>query len=191
MARRLKAMGQDKYSEGFVPTFHPEELRRPARWKKPRRIFVCSMSDLFGDWFGDDIINDVIQVARDCPRHTFQFLTKHPMRYRDFSFPDNALLGATVADQAALEYTQEAMGGGPSTFLSVEPILGPIDLDIRGTSPGWVIIGRMTGPGSKRAPFEPRWVHNLTEQAQGMGIPIFHKNNLGDLATLQQFPGVR
>jgi protein gp37 len=192
MARRLKAMGQEKYAEGFEPTFHLEELGRPARWKKPRRIFVCSMGDLFGPWFSDEIVRRVIAVAHINPRHTLQFLTKNPARLPEFNpWPQNAWVGATVTDQAmlddALPHLAEVQA--PVRFLSVEPIHGPIILQ-HDDPLQWVIVGRQTGPGAKRAPFEVEWVTDLVHQARSYEVPIFAKDNLGELATVQQFPGV-
>ena len=80
MARRLKAMGQPRYAQGFEPTFHPEVLDAPLRWRKPRRVFVCSMGDLFDSAITDDQIAAVFGVMAACPQHTFQLLTKRPER---------------------------------------------------------------------------------------------------------------
>lgn len=194
MARRLKGMGQHKYRNEFEPTFHPEELSRPDGWKKPRRIFTCSMADLFGDWVPNQWIRDVIEVVRSNKRHTFQFLTKNPERYRHFGdgalgWLRNAWLGATVTDQASLRRALMYFWEADATvrYLSVEPMLGPVALPYdHGVQ--WVIIGRLTGPARIRTPFDPQWVLDLTEQAREMGIPVFHKDNLGELATLKEFP---
>jgi protein gp37 len=183
----------DKYSEGFVPTFHPEELSRPKRWHKPRRVFVCSMADLFGDWFDCGVIDAVIQVARDCPQHTFQFLTKWHERLITQDWPSNAWAGCTVTDQSSMTNALQVLHyvDAPVRFLSVEPMQGPITLGVYSQPfvADWIIIGRLTGPARLKSPFDPQWVHKLTAQAQERGVPVFHKGNLGELATLQEFPG--
>lgn len=195
-ARRLQKMPQSahKYRYGFKPTFHPEELSRPSRWKKPRRIFVCSMGDLFGPRIENGDIERVIEIALDHPRHIFQFLTKQPHRLSDFNpWPPNAWVGTSVTDQSMLNYALPHLAAvdAPVRFLSVEPMLGPVGL-LYGFVPEWTIIGRLTGPHAKRYQFDPAWVHALTEQAHRLGSAVFQKDNLADYIDhlIQEFPHV-
>jgi protein gp37 len=183
MAKRLSAMPQSarKYRNGFRPTFHSQEIgafyEKVRRWRKPKRVFVNSMSDTMDPGFSDAQIRQVIQVAVDWPRHTFLFLSKRPERYSDFEWPQNSWLGTTVTNQADLE---ERAGhlvgprGKGATFLSVEPILGYMKLGNHKVS--WVIIGAQTGPKAMRP--KQRWVGDLTWQARQMGAAIFHKPSL-------------
>ncbi len=113
-------------------------------------------------------------MAADFPAHTFLFLTKRPTRYAHFEWPDNAWLGATATDQRMASRAMEAFQGleAEITFLSCEPLLGPLDLWYM---PEWVIIGSMTGPNAE--PPKRRWVYDLIQQAEGRAA-VFCKDNL-------------
>lgn len=170
----------------FIPHWHPEMLEKPLRWKRPRRIFVQSMGDLFHPETPEHQIAEVIQTAIDCPKHTFLFLTKCPERYRDFAFPSNCLLGATATDQASWDRASDAFLGYPPggwriehrdrIFISAEPLLGPIDTGCFITDLSWLIIGANSNKGAKPPAYE--WVHDLSLAASDARIPVFHKNNL-------------
>ena len=94
MSRRLRAMGQNKYKNGFALTLHPDTLSEPLRWKKPHTIFVCSMSDLFHKDIPDDFIDQVMEVINQTPNHNDQILTKRaeriPTNFKNKKLPDNA-----------------------------------------------------------------------------------------------------
>jgi len=180
-----------RFQGHFKPMFHPERLEEPYKLKKPSKIFVCSMSDLFGEWIPPDVIEKVIQVARENPRHTFQFLTKNPNRYADFDFPKNCWLGATATKETdnsnvAFDYFLPEC---KCFYVSYEPLLGYID-----TIPiwlNWIIIGAMTGKGSKKYQPKLEWIENIVRQAKNYKIPIFMKRSLqgiwkGEL--IRQFP---
>jgi protein gp37 len=127
--RYKKSGGAWRY--GFAPTYHPYRLNEPYRIKKPARIFTCSMGDLFGDWVLDHWIEYVLQTARDCPHHIFQFLTKNPKRLKEFNpWPQNCWVGTTVTNQAdADERLQWLLKVDASVrIVSHEPLLGAIDL---------------------------------------------------------------
>jgi protein gp37 len=181
MARRF---GKTEDARAFKPEFHQERLDQPLRRRKPSRIFVCSMADLFGQWVTNEWIERVIDVVRRVPRHTFQFLTKNPSRYEGFSFPENAWLGATFTDQWAFELGWRALHRMDDniTFISAEPMLGPIRLGqeryghVPTYRPDWVIIGAQTGPGGRQP--EQRWVEDLTRDAWERGAAVFYKPNL-------------
>ncbi len=204
MTRRLKAMGQEKYKEGFDKVVcHPESLEEPFKWEKGRMIFVNSMSDLFHENVPYDFVNKVFNVIRLNPQHTFQILTKRASRIfidapRGF-YPDNLWMGVTVENQ---EQANERIPyllrtGAKVKFVSVEPMLGPIDFyevwcgnqlyhtlkgfgDISGSlghptgeKIDWVICGGETGP--KARPMNPNWVRSLRDQCQDAEVPFFFK----------------
>lgn len=171
-----------RFTGHFRPMFHSDRLSGPRKVKKPSKIFACSMSDLLGDWVPPCLVQTVINTAGASGRHTFQFLTKNPERYDQFCWPKNAWLGATVVNMAAMPLVPFT---GDISFLSVEPILGPIELLWK---PDWIIIGAETGPGAK--PPDPRWVDSLTNQARMFEIPVFHKPKLGADWPAREFPEV-
>jgi protein gp37 len=123
----------------FEPTFHPNRLDIPLHWRKPQRIFVSSMSDLFHKAFTDKQILDVTALCSDAPRHTYIILTKRPERMRDFMRryssgpngpPDNLWLGVTVENQARADERIPVLLDTPAAvrFVCCEPLLGPVDL---------------------------------------------------------------
>ena len=206
----------EKIYGSFKPQFLPERLKEPARVRKPSRIFVVSMGDLFGDWVPDEWIK-AVQMAALGSHHTFQFLTKNPKRLKDFNpWPDNCWVGTTVTNQVDADerlpwlLQVEAL----VRFVSHEPVLGQTDvkpyLNLKKYRHGydgkpflaradflgrpwiqWAIIGAMTGPGAVKV--EPAWVVNLECQYQAAGVPIFEKNNLSYLCgpgakLVQEFP---
>jgi protein gp37 len=163
---------------GFSPHFWPEHLGKPGRRKKPAKIFVTSMGDLFGDWVPADWWRAVFDVVRQCPHHTFQFLTKNPKRLKELNpWPDNCWAGVTATDQEmfdeAAHHLKEVEAG--IKFVSAEPLLGLIRME---ENPGldWLIIGAQTG----RRSMQPlnAWVDGLLADAQFWGIKVFCKENL-------------
>jgi protein gp37 len=184
----------------FSPHFFPLLLDEPAKRKKPAKIFVCSMGDLFGDWVLDQWILAVLQVAKYNPKHTFQFLTKNPKRLKDFNpWPTNCWVGTTVTNQADADERLPWLlqVDAPVRFVSHEPLLGAIEMKKRwlqihtegqwlnvvecGRKPesqhlNWAIIGAMTGPGAVHP--SPDWVNSLMGQYEDAGVPVFLKDNL-------------
>jgi protein gp37 len=200
-------MAGHEHLDPFAPTFHTERLSQPSKVKKPSRIFVGSMTDLFGDWVPDEWIEAVInRVQRaDYSHHTYQFLTKNPKRLQEFNpWPANCWVGTTVTNQAdADERLPWLLQVDASVrFVSHEPLLGQMDVrhylcaESNPCSGGcesaiceslqWAIIGAMTGLGAIRSDVD--WVMNLAEQYQSAGIPIFLKDNLGFKDQPQEFP---
>lgn len=180
---------------GFVTEIR-SALRIPTRWKKPRRIFVDSMSDLFHDGVTDRFISEVWGVMSVTPRHTYQILTKRPERAsalipelaREHRPPDgsrwplpNVWIGTSVEDQAAADERIPHLLRTPAAvrFLSCEPLLGPVDLEwwIHGEHEGgplhWVIVGGESGPGARG--FHVGWAHSLRDQCDLAGIAFFLK----------------
>lgn len=132
------------------PQFFPERLLEPIEIKKPSRIFVCSMADLFGDWISESWILMILDIVMSCPEHEFMFLTKYPYRYHEFKFPKNCWIGATVESDLNIErinnlkYYRES---NPKKYISIEPItysFNTVNLDFLDL----VIVGAMTGPGA-------------------------------------------
>ena len=177
MANRLKAMGVEKYSNGFTPTLHEESLFEPLAWKKPHTIFVCSMADLFHEDVPFEFIGKVMHTIQKTPWHRYQILTKRAQRMADYfskaDVPSNVWLGVTVENQQAksridILRTMDA----PVRFLSCEPLLedlGALDL----TNINWVIVGGESGVQAR--PMHPDWVKSIRDQSSASGIPFFFK----------------
>lgn len=120
-----------RFNKGdFSPKLHPERLNEPLRRKKPARILVSLQSELFGAWVPSSFIQQVVNVMRLCPEHTFLLLTKNPLRYQEFDLPPNAWAGTSIENQAAAEKRlPELLKAKASVhWLSVEPLLGTVDL---------------------------------------------------------------
>lgn len=177
MSKRLAGMGQKKYADGFEVRMHASELERPLRWKKPRRIFVCSMSDLFNHKVPYQFANDVVDVARRAPQHTFIFLTKRSDRLRLVpSWPINCWVGVSAENQECYDARIHHLARVKAKvrWVSCEPLLGPIDLGKLGrTKLDWVVVGGESGPGA-RPPYVP-WVTWLRDQCVPAGISFFFK----------------
>lgn len=171
----------------YEPQIFPKRLEKPLNINKPSKIFVGSMCDLFGEWIPAEWIKKIINITRKCPQHTFQFLTKNPMRYLEFKFPENCWLGHTIdkyTDDKFLgnEYLKEI----PSVkFISFEPLLSDMSgIDLNGID--WVIVGAMTGPN----PIKPNkeWIEDVINLAKDKNIPLFLKGNLCWSENIQEFP---
>ncbi|MBI5191249.1 MAG: phage Gp37/Gp68 family protein [Nitrospirae bacterium] len=177
MAKRLKAMGQPNYTNGFELTLHPHMLGHPLRWKKPARIFVNSMSDLFHRDVPLEYIQQVFDVMRKTPQHEYQVLTKRAERLaavsRSLSWPDNVSMGVTVESADYLHRIDHLRGTGAKVkFLSLEPLLGHLSgLDLTGID--WVIVGGESGPGAR--PMNPEWVRKIRDKCVAAGVPFFFK----------------
>jgi protein gp37 len=177
MAERLQAMGTPQYRNGFALTLQPKMLELPLRWRKPRRVFVNSMSDLFHKDVPLDYMQRVFRVMERCPQHEFQVLTKRPevaAGYADqLPWPSNIWLGTSV-ENALVLHRVESLREAPAAvrFLSVEPLLGPLPrLPLRGID--WVIVGGESGPGAR--PMKPEWVRQIRERCLSGGVPFFFK----------------
>lgn len=177
MAKRLQAMGQERYRNGFQVTLHEDLVELPKQWKQPRLVFVNSMSDLFHEDVPLDFIQRVFSVMVACPQHTFQILTKRSYRLKELSpllsWPDNVWMGVSVEDNRVLHRIDD-LRQIPSRirFLSCEPLIGPLDsLDLRGID--WVIVGGESGPGAR--PMHAEWVESIQRQCEHMAVLFFFK----------------
>ena len=172
----------EPFPANFYPTLHRYRLGDPAKMKKPQRIFVGSMADLFGAWVPDAWIKAVFDACQKAPQHTYLFPTKNPQRYYDLlnagELPalDNFWYGSTVTKEGAEFFS------GPiryHSFLSVEPLLEPLNAGLGSFGAAeWIIVGAMTGPDSKDHQPRREWVENIVEAAGITHAPVFMKGNL-------------
>jgi len=177
MAARLQAMGQPNYANGFAVTLQPQMLKVPASWRRPRTIFVNSMSDLFHEAVPVDYIHEVFQVMQQASWHRFQVLTKRSTRLAqlapELSWAPNIWMGVSVeSERHASRIADLQTTGAAVKFLSLEPLLGPLaNLDLEGID--WVIVGGESGPGARK--MEPSWAAGVRDQCQARGVPFFFK----------------
>ena len=177
MANRLQAMGQSNYTLGFKVKTHKKVLALPLQWKKSRRIFVNSMSDLFHEDAPVAFIQDVFQIMKLAPHHIFQVLTKRSERLNKIchllQWSDNVWMGVTVENSDYL-FRIDGLRETPSKvkFISFEPLLGPIsNINLKGID--WVIVGGESGP--KARPMLPSWVEEIRDQCVDASVPFFFK----------------
>jgi protein gp37 len=177
MSRRLQAMGQPNYRNGFKVTIHEHVLPLPMQWKKPQTVFVNSMSDLFHKGVPKAFILKIFDVMGQAAWHTFQVLTKRSERLIDLDgvlrWRKNIWMGVTVEDKDNLYRINHLRKTGAVTkFLSFEPLLGPLGkLDLRHID--WVIVGGESGFGAR--PMDPSWVTSIREQCVRNNVPFFFK----------------
>ncbi len=177
MSKRLKAMGQPNYVNGFEVTMHPHALEHPLKWKKPQVIFVNSMSDLFHDDIPLEFIQQIFDVMTRANWHTFQILTKRTERLVELApllnWPENVWMGVTVED-ADCAYRIDCLRDIPAAvrFLSMEPLLSAVE-DMNLENIDWVIVGGESGPGSR--PIDKQWVRGIRKQCREAKVPFFFK----------------
>lgn len=178
-ARRLAQRFKKIFPNGFEPTFHPERLKEPWQLKKPSKIFVCSVSDLFASWIPPEWMQKVLISMQWCPiKHTFQLLTKHPERIPLVKYPENWWIGTTVtcenSDWKNIKHIK--LIASSVRFVSFEPLLQRLPDYISLEGINWIIIGKLTG--SKKVKLKREWVENILHRALDLNIPVFMKNNL-------------
>ncbi|MBE3599797.1 MAG: phage Gp37/Gp68 family protein [Limnochordaceae bacterium] len=176
-AERLQKAGHPRYQNGFTVTLHWDLLDLPLQWKRPRLIFVNSMSDLFHERVPETFIRSVFSVICRASHHTFQVLTKRAERLAalgpSLPWPENVWVGVSIENQSYV-WRADLLRTIPAAvrFLSIEPLLGPItDLDLTGI--GWVIVGGESGPGAR--PVHVQWVRDLRDLCERNGVPFFFK----------------
>lgn len=177
MARRLTLMQADRYRNGFKVTLHPSSVEEPLHWRKPRLVFVNSMSDLFHEAVPLDFIQRVFAVMEQTPQHTYQILTKRADRLAELApqlpWPRNVWQGVSV-ENANYTFRIADLLRVPAAvrFLSIEPLLGPIDdLPLDGLQ--WIIVGGESGPGAR--PMDAAWVRRIRDRCVGAQVPFFFK----------------
>ena len=182
MAKRLLAMGQANYTNGFNVTMHPHVLEHPLKWKKPQTIFVNSMSDLFHQGVSDDYIRRVAAVMRAADWHTYQVLTKRPDRMlrllagplRPAAKCSHIWWGVSVENRRhGLPRIDKLRDSGAAMkFLSIEPLLEDLgEFDLSGID--WVIVGGESGPRAR--PLHRDWVIRIRDLCATAGVPFFFK----------------
>lgn len=214
-AGRLKAMGSPRYQTdgdprtrgpGFGVACHPDILDQPARWQRPRRVFVNSMSDLFHPEVPDSFIADVFAAMNDAPQHTFQVFTKRAKRLAALSptlpWAPHIWIGVSVENSRyawRADYLR-AVTEASVRFVSAEPILGPLTA-LRLHDIDWVIAGGESGPRHRPLHEHPEWVRDLRDKCADHNVPFFFKQWGGntpkagghtlDRTTHLQYPTVR
>lgn len=170
-------MGVDKYANGFSVTVHGSVLGDPLKWRRPRLVFVNSMSDLFHKSVPLAFIEAVFEIMNCASQHTFQLLTKRPSRVALLNgrlrWTPNIWLGTSIESERWLERLTSLKETDACTkFLSLEPLLGPLpDIPLQGIN--WVIVGGESGPGAR--PMEADWVRNIRDNCLKNGVPFFFK----------------
>lgn len=193
-ARKMTQHFPKVFPNGFKPTFYPERLREPMELKKPSKIFVCSIADIFAPWTPIEWRTTILDAIYDCPiKHTFQLLTKNPENIpKGYVFPDNVWVGTTVtAENDDWDNIEEIKTiNARVKFVSFEPLLGELPCYVNLHGLQWIIIGKLTG--SRKVQLQVKWVERILKEAKMLGIPTFMKNNLcpplDRSELIQQFP---
>ncbi len=184
-------------------------LAQPLHWRQPHTVFVCSMTDLFGEWVPEEFISEIFRVMRQAAAHSFILLTKRPARMRDVVrrevgergyLPPNIWLGVSVENQEAADARIPILMRTPAAvrFLSCEPLIGPIDLFPWLERASWSIIGGESGPRFR--PCEVAWIESIVAQCREAGVAAFVKQDSGrwpgqqgripdDLWAAKEWPG--
>lgn len=183
------------YPYGFEPTFHAYHLNDYIN-KKGRNIFVCSMADLFGSWIPDNWIEEVFAACEKAPQHNYLFLTKNPHRYVELAekgilkYSENMWYGwseTSENNRQGLMCFPETMAGLLKTFVSAEPLLGPVHPSLA----DWIIVGAETGRRKDKIVPEREWIEQIADDCKEYGIPLFMKPSLAGIwgePLIQEFP---
>ncbi len=177
MSERLKAMGVDKYKNAFKITTHASALSIPYTWKKPKIVFVNSMSDLFHEEINYTFINKVFNVMNENPQHVFQILTKRADRLLDLNkylkWTHNIWMGVSVENKKVefrIDFLRQT--DARTKFLSLEPLIGPIP-NINLDNIDWVIVGGESGHNPR--PMDVEWVLDIQTQCMQNQVAFFFK----------------
>jgi protein gp37 len=177
MAKRLQGMGVAKYTNGFEVTPHPDVLEDPLGWKKPRLIFVNSMSDLFHEKIPVRYLRQIFDVMRRADWHIFQILTKRAERLAKMApridWPPNVWMGVTVESARFTHRIDHLRGTGAAIkWLSMEPLLSSVpDMDLTGID--WIVVGGESGPGARL--IKKEWVVDIQRQCRDQNVHFFFK----------------
>ena len=178
-AERWRGIPRHPYEQGFDLRLWPDRIRTPHTWRRPRMIFVNSMSDLFHPGVPDDFVVEVLDTIRTTPRHTYQILSKRPGRMASFlrrNQPDplpNLWVGTSIESNTFV-WRADTLRETPAIirFLSMEPLLGPVP-DLSLDDIDWLIVGGESGP--RHRPIEIDWVRDLRDQCNDAKVPFFFK----------------
>jgi protein gp37 len=177
MAKRLQAMGVEKYKDAFKVTLHEDALKIPYTWKKQKIVFVNSMSDLFHPKVPLLFIQKVFKVMNENPQHTFQVLTKRAERlfevHQELKWSHNIWMGVSVENEkviSRIDFLREI--GARTKFLSCEPLIGPLKkMNLK--SIDWVIVGGESGRSAR--PMNEDWVLDIMDQCNSANVAFFFK----------------
>ena len=177
MSIRLKAMGIDKYKNGFNLALHENYLSEPLKWKKSHTIFVCSMSDIFHEKVPYEFVDRILDIIKQTPQHNYQILTKRAKRMNEYfsgkKIPNNVWLGVTIDIAKSKDRIDSIRDLKASIkFLSCEPLLEDLG-ELNLINIDWVIVGGESG--SKARPMEKEWVLSIKEQTEKQGSAFFFK----------------
>jgi protein gp37 len=175
-AEALTKRFHTNFPNGFTLTLHPERLEEPKRWRKPSRIFVNSMSDLFHEDVPIDFLQQVFKVMGETPWHIYQILTKRHERLLELApqlqWHDNIWMGVSVENQNYVHRVDFLRTVNAKVrFLSCEPLLGPLELNLTGID--WVIVGGESGV--KHRPMQIEWAQSIRDRCQNAGVAFFFK----------------
>lgn len=176
-AERWRGIPGHHYEQGFDLRLWPERLAQPLRWRRPRVIFVNSMSDLFHEGIPEEYIVEVFDVMEQAPQHTFQVLTKRDERLAALAprlpWPENVWMGVTIENRRFVHRADQLREVPAAVrFISAEPLLGPLDgLDLAGID--WLISGGESGHRHRRV--DPEWLRELRDRCQAEGVAYFFK----------------
>jgi protein gp37 len=179
LSLRLKAMGLEKYRNGFQLTLHPQELNKPFTWKKPKIVFVNSMSDLFHHEVPIDFVKKVFRVMNETPQHNYQLLTKRSERVlqiaNQLNWTQNIWLGVSVENEKVTSRIKNLIDCPAKTkFLSCEPLIGQIKtLDKYIDKLDWIIVGGESGAGAR--PIQKIWIDDIKNLCNKRNVPFFFK----------------
>lgn len=176
-AERWRGTPGHPYEQGFDLKLWPQRLSVPLTWKRPKVIFVNSMSDLFHEDIPVEFIEQVFATMRAAHWHTFQILTKRHERLEEladhFEWPENVWMGVTIENRRFV-HRADSLRKVPATvrFVSAEPLLGPLEgLDLSGID--WLIAGGESGPKHRR--IDPQWVRDLRDRCGEEDSAFFFK----------------
>ena len=175
MSKRLQSMRLSKYQNSFELTIHADTLTIPYAWKKPRIVFVNSMSDLFHKNIPLDFIQEVFRVMKENHMHTFQVLTKRADILAQYNslldWAPNIWMGVSVENQNVIERIDYLRYTGAFIkFLSLEPLIGPLQ-DLNLYNIDWVIVGGESGP--KARPMKKEWALDIKDQCDKADVKFF------------------
>lgn len=177
MAKRLQAMGLEKYKDGFKVRVHESALQTPYSWKKSQLVFVNSMSDLFHPEVPLSFIKKVFEVMNNCSQHIFQVLTKRADRllelHQEFLWTENIWMGVSIEDNRVEERSiMLSLTNAQTKFLSCEPLIGSLD-NLSLTGIDWVIVGGESG--RKPRPIREEWVLDIKNKCETENVAFFFK----------------
>lgn len=177
MAKRLQAMGIEKYKDGFAVKIHEDSLNIPFSWKSSKVVFVNSMSDLFHPQVPFSFIQKVFEVMNNTPQHTYQVLTKRADRlyelHHKLNWTPNIWMGVSVEDYKVIDridFLRET--NAQVKFLSCEPLIGALS-NLNLNNIDWVIVGGESG--HKARPILESWVWEIKQQCDEQGVKFFFK----------------